>query len=77
MPVPSQVPLTAPSGVTFLAIPENAWRALDPTHNRQIIETYVKIGHRRDCGDVPPVSGNYHGTLERTMPVEVKITPLT
>jgi hypothetical protein len=25
---------------------------------------------------VPPVSGNYRGTLERTMEVEVKITAL-
>jgi transglutaminase-like putative cysteine protease len=54
-------------------IPELGWRALDPTHNRQIDETYVKIGHGRDYGDVPPVSGNYHGTLERTMEVEVRI----
>jgi transglutaminase-like putative cysteine protease len=55
-------------------IPGTGWRALDPTHNRQIDETYVKIGHGRDYGDVPPVSGNYRGTLERTMEVEVKIT---
>jgi len=57
-------------------IPGVGWRALDPTHNRQIDKTYVKIGHGRDYGDVPPVSGNYHGTLERTMAVEVKITPI-
>jgi hypothetical protein len=44
-----------------------------PTHNCQINETYVKIGHGRDYADVPPVTGNYHGTLERTMDVEVKI----
>ena len=55
-------------------IPGVGWRALDPTHNRQVDETYVKIGHGRDYGDVPPVSGNYRGTLERTMDVEVKIT---
>ena len=61
---------------TEIYIPELGWRALDPTHNRQIDKTYVKIGHGRDYGDVPPVSGNYHGTLERTMAVEVKITPL-
>jgi transglutaminase-like putative cysteine protease len=54
-------------------IPGVGWRALDPTHNRQVDETYVKIGHGRDYGDVPPVSGNYRGTLERTMEVEVKI----
>ncbi|HEX3890187.1 MAG TPA: transglutaminase family protein [Verrucomicrobiae bacterium] len=57
-------------------VPSVGWRALDPTHNRQINETYVKIGHGRDYADVPPVNGNYHGTLERTMEVEVKITPL-
>jgi transglutaminase-like putative cysteine protease len=57
-------------------IPSVGWRALDPTHNRQVDETYVKIGHGRDYADVPPVSGNYRGTLERTMEVVVKITPV-
>lgn len=56
-------------------IPGHGWRALDPTHNRQIDETYVKIGHGRDYGDVAPVIGNYHGTLQRRMDVEVKIKP--
>ena len=57
-------------------IPGHGWRALDPTHNCQINETYVKIGHGRDYGDVPPVSGNYHGTLERKMEVEVRISAI-
>jgi transglutaminase-like putative cysteine protease len=57
-------------------IPKYGWRALDPTHNRQVGETYVKIGHGRDYADVPPVAGNYHGTLERTMSVSVKITEI-
>jgi transglutaminase-like putative cysteine protease len=57
-------------------IPGPGWRALDPTHNRQIDETYVKIGHGRDYADVAPISGNYHGTLDRKMEVEVKITPV-
>lgn len=52
------------------------WRGLDPTHNCQIGETYVKLGTGRDYGDVPPISGNYRGTLDRKMTVEVKITPL-
>ena len=56
-------------------VPGQGWRGLDPLHNRQVDETYVKIGHGRDYADVPPVSGNYRGTLERTMEVEVKITP--
>jgi len=58
-------------------VPGPGWRALDPTHNRQIDETYVKIGHGRDYGDVAPISGNYHGTLDRKMEVEVKIAPVT
>jgi transglutaminase-like putative cysteine protease len=57
-------------------IPGHGWRALDPTHNRQISETYVKIGHGRDYGDVSPISGHYHGTRERRMIVEVKIKPV-
>ena len=57
-------------------IPGAGWRALDPTHNRQIDATYVKIGHGRDYADVAPISGNYHGTLNRKMDVEVKITPI-
>ena len=57
-------------------LPGIGWRGLDPTHNRQLNETYIKIGHGRDYGDVPPVAGNYRGTLERTMTVEVKITPV-
>jgi len=55
-------------------IPGTGWRALDPTHNRQIDGTYVKIGHGRDYADVPPVSGNYRGTLDRTMEVQVQIS---
>ena len=57
-------------------LPGLGWRALDPTHNRQIDGTYVKIGAGRDYADVPPITGNYRGTLQRTMEVEVKITPL-
>jgi len=57
-------------------LPGIGWRALDPTHNRQIDGTYVKIGSGRDYADVPPITGNYRGTLQRTMEVEVKITPL-
>jgi transglutaminase-like putative cysteine protease len=57
-------------------LPGHGWRALDPTHNRQIDETYVKLGTGRDYADVPPVTGNYRGTLERKMEVEVKIAPL-
>ena len=55
-------------------VPGHGWRGLDPTHDCQIGETYVKIGNGRDYADVSPISGNYRGTLERKMTVEVKIT---
>jgi transglutaminase-like putative cysteine protease len=57
-------------------VPGHGWRALDPTHNRQVDGTYVKIGHGRDYADVAPVSGNYHGTLQRRMDVDVRIKPM-
>ncbi|HKW29894.1 MAG TPA: transglutaminase family protein [Verrucomicrobiae bacterium] len=58
-------------------IPTAGWLGLDPTHNCQIGDAYVKIGVGRDYADVPPVAGNYRGTLNRQMEVEVKIAPVT
>ena len=57
-------------------IPGIGWRGLDPTHNRQVDETYVKIAVGRDYADVPPVTGNYRGTTDRKMEVTVKIKPI-
>lgn len=57
-------------------IPGLGWRALDPTHNRQTDETYVKIAVGRDYADVPPMAGNYKGTTERKMEVQVNIRQL-
>ena len=57
-------------------VPGHGWRGLDPTHNRQIDGTYVKIGNGRDYADVSPISGNYRGTRDRKMEVEVRITPV-
>jgi transglutaminase-like putative cysteine protease len=58
-------------------IPGVGWRGLDPTHNRQTDETYVKIAVGRDYADVPPVTGNYKGTIERKLEVEVSIRAVT
>ena len=58
---------------TEIFLPGLGWRGLDPTHNRQTDETYVKLAVGRDYGDVPPVSGFYKGTAERKMDVEVRI----
>jgi len=58
-------------------VPGHGWRGLDPTHNCQLGETYIKLGNGRDYADVSPISGNYRGTLDRQMQVEVKITAVT
>ena len=58
-------------------MPGYCWSGLDPTHDRQIGETYVKLGNGRDYADVPPICGNYRGTREHKMQVEVKIIAVT
>jgi len=58
-------------------IPGHGWRGLDPTHNHKTDETYVKIAVGRDYADVPPVAGNYKGTTERKMTVQVNIKALS
>ena len=57
-------------------IPGVGWRSLDPTHNCQADETYIKIAVGRDYADVPPVTGQYKGTSDRKMEVSVKIEPV-
>ncbi len=54
-------------------LPEIGWRALDPTHNCQPDEHYVKIAVGRDYADVPPTRGHYKGTQDRLMEVGVRI----
>jgi transglutaminase-like putative cysteine protease len=61
---------------TEVLIPGVGWRALDPTHNCQPGETYVKIAVGRDYADVAPVTGNYRGTTDRKMSVNVAIKRL-
>ena len=61
---------------TEVLIPGIGWRGLDPTHNCQPGETYVKIGVGRDYADVAPVSGHYVGTTERSLEVGVQIRAL-
>jgi len=56
-------------------VPGAGWRPLDPTHNCQPGETYVKIAVGRDYADVPPVRGTYKGTTEHKMNVQVRIEP--
>lgn len=54
-------------------IPSVGWCGLDPTHDRPIDDTYIKIAIGRDYSDVPPITGHYRGSLTRQMTVDVKI----
>ncbi len=58
-----------------LLLPTLGWHPLDPTHDRQIDGTYMKIAAGRDYSDVAPVTGYYKGSLHRKMEVDVKIEP--
>jgi transglutaminase-like putative cysteine protease len=57
-------------------IPGWGWQPLDPTHNCQPGESYIKIAVGRDYADVAPVTGNYRGSRERRMDVTVDIRPI-
>jgi len=52
---------------------EGGWLGLDPTNNCQAGEMHVKVAHGRDYRDVPPLSGNYYGTDQRSLAVEVDV----
>jgi len=52
---------------------EGGWLGLDPTNNCEAGEMHVKVAHGRDYRDVPPLSGNYYGTDQRSLTVEVDV----
>jgi transglutaminase-like putative cysteine protease len=49
------------------------WVALDPTHNREQSEDYVRIAQGRDYADVPPTRGIFKGNAEETLEVRVVV----
>jgi transglutaminase-like putative cysteine protease len=54
---------------------EPTWIGLDPTNRTPAGEQYVKIGHGRHYGDVPPIKGVYRGGPSR-LSVRVVMTRL-
>jgi transglutaminase-like putative cysteine protease len=52
------------------------WLALDPTHDRQQSESYVRVAVGRDYGDVPPTRGVYKGGASETLSVRVRLQAL-
>jgi len=54
-------------------LPGAGWIGFDPTNNTLADERYVKIAVGRDYDDVAPVRGNYHGTGQCRMEIEVEV----
>lgn len=55
---------------------ERGWVSLDPTHDREQTEAYVRVAVGRDYADVPPTRGVWKGTTQETLDVVVRVTPL-
>ena len=51
--------------------PTRGWIPFDPTHNREIDERYVAVGHGRHYEDVPPNKGMFRGGAGETLAAEV------
>jgi transglutaminase-like putative cysteine protease len=51
--------------------PTRGWISFDPTHNREIDERYVAVGHGRHYEDVPPNKGIFRGNAHETLTAEV------
>ncbi len=52
---------------------ERGWVSLDPTHDREQTEAYVRVAVGRDYADVPPTRGVFRGTALETLEVAVRI----
>lgn len=51
------------------------WAGFDPTHSTlKVDERYIKIGHGRDYGDIPPVKGTYKGRATESLAVKVFVS---
>jgi transglutaminase-like putative cysteine protease len=50
------------------------WVGADPTNRTLVSESYVKIGHGRHYGDVPPIRGVYRGAVTSEHEVAVRMT---
>ena len=52
------------------------WFSLDPTHDTEQTERYVRVGVGRDYADVPPTRGVYRGSAAEELEVSVLIRAL-
>ena len=54
----------------------SGWVALDPTHDREQTDAYVRVAVGRDYDDVPPTRGVYTGAANETLSVRVGLQAL-
>jgi transglutaminase-like putative cysteine protease len=54
----------------------SGWTALDPTHDREQSEAYVRVAVGRDYADVPPTRGVFKGAAHETLSVRVGLHAL-
>jgi transglutaminase-like putative cysteine protease len=52
---------------------DGRWTSLDPTHDTEQTDHYVRVGVGRDYADVPPTRGVYKGVAEEELEVVVTI----
>lgn len=55
---------------------ERGWISLDPTHDREQTDHYVRVATGRDYGDVPPTLGVFRGNATETLDVTVTLREL-
>ena len=55
---------------------QRGWVSLDPTHDREQTDAYVRVAVGRDYADVPPTRGVFKGTAEETLEVAVRLAVL-
>jgi transglutaminase-like putative cysteine protease len=52
--------------------PSAGWVPFDPTHNREVDDRYVVVGHGRHYDDVPPNKGIYRGNAQEVLRTAVR-----
>jgi transglutaminase-like putative cysteine protease len=51
----------------------HGWISLDPTHDREQNESYVRVAVGRDYADVPPTRGVFKGATQEALSVQVEV----
>jgi transglutaminase-like putative cysteine protease len=54
----------------------HGWLSVDPTHNREQTEHYVRVAVGRDYADVPPTRGVFTGNAHEALDVHVRVSEI-